>query len=434
MHPPRAVAFDPDRVCQALFAATDALGHPDALRARELGHSAAHFLAQEYEGQTPTPAEVDEVVIKVLRQLGHADLARAYEGRPAATALPSPYSADLADAAARGLLRLDDPDRLAALTALDGLDHRALAEARTAADVAREVRDAARDAVINLNCATPPTHDAPLVHGPLFAGPPPFSAERRGAMAEALLQELPASEALWHLGESDFTGPGRDRLARLAHRPRLAFAFDRPRRPVALAAGLDRDHPAALLVAGLGLPALAEQPGLLADPAKFLHRLGSLARLALSAGVQKRARLRQRLGDAVTRGFLLDRARLVAVPVGLDEVVRRFTGWGLANGGEALELGLAITRRLREALHSGGRALGLTACLDVQCRLTEHDPDRAATAQSQLRAAGALHAGEAGEAIIFAPPTEAVAVLEQAWRQGDIARVRLLAVRDTPGA
>lgn len=435
----RAVAFDADRVCQALFAATAALGRPDALRARELGDSAVHFLAQEYEGQEPTTAQVAEVVAKVLRQLGHAELARAYEARGGADAAgPSPYSPDLADAVARGLLHLDDADRLAA-GVLGPPGH----EAPPAARLVSDGPDGRADAV-NLNTAAPPSHAVALAQGPLFAAAAAPAAEPRGARAEAMLDQLGPTRVTWHVSEDDFTDPGRDRLARAAARLGVTFAFDRPRRPVALGCGLDRDHPAALLVAGLGLPALAAQPGLLADRDRFLHRLGSLVRLALSAAVQKRARLRQRLGEAVTRGFLLDRARLVAVPVGLDEVVRQFTSWGLANGGESLELGAAIVRRIREVLRDGGRALGLTACVDgpssfalagrpERPTIAGLTPwDEGASVASQLRAAGALHAGEAGVAAVFAPPGAAASVLEQAWRQGDIARLRLLSAAAVP--
>ena len=73
----------------------------------------------------------------------------------------------------------------------------------------------------------------------------------------------------------------------------IGFAFDRPRRPAALAEGLDRDHPATLLAVGLNLPVLASQPGMLSDPGRFLQRLGSLVRLALGAAVQKRRFLRE---------------------------------------------------------------------------------------------------------------------------------------------
>ena len=69
---------------------------------------------------------------------------------------------------------------------------------------------------------------------------------------------------------------------------------------------------------------------MLADADRFRQRLGSLARLALSVAVQKRDRIRQqaRADTALRRGFLLDRARLVVVPVGLDEAAEGCTRTG----------------------------------------------------------------------------------------------------------
>ena len=121
---------------------------------------------------------------------------------------------------------------------------------------------------------------------------------------------------------------------------------------------MDRLHPAALLTVGLNLPRLADQPGVDGDPARFLKKLGSLTRLAFSAATQKRDFLRRRVtapGEPpVTSGFLLDRARLVAAPVGLDAVVQRFTGSGLCSGGEALDFGKRIVQTLSDVLRQDG--------------------------------------------------------------------------------
>ena len=123
-----------------------------------------------------------------------------------------------------------------------------------------------------------------------------------------------------------------------------------------LAEGVDRRHPARLLTVGVHLPRLAEQPGVDGDPARFLKKLGSLARLALSAAVQKREFLRRR--DArrplFTERFSARPARLVVAPVGLDAVVRRFTGCGLCSGGEALDFGKQIVQTLRDVLRQDG--------------------------------------------------------------------------------
>src|SRR5207344_825569 len=98
----------------------------------------------------------------------------------------------------------------------------------------------------------------------------------------------------------------------------LFFTFDRPKRPIALGPGLDRGREATLLDVSLHLPHFAGMIG--RDAPLFLAKLPSLARMAVRATVQKREFLR-RLGGAspsLAQGFLLERARLVVVPVGLE--------------------------------------------------------------------------------------------------------------------
>src|SRR5262249_54564203 len=120
--------------------------------------------------------------------------------------------------------------------------------------------------------------------GPLFAGAGGADAERLAGAADALFERLSGREALridWHLGERDFDPAGRARLLGVVQRARsgapVGLVFDRPRRPVALAEGLDRDHPAVLLAVGVSLPELARQPGAIGDPARFRTLLASVA-------------------------------------------------------------------------------------------------------------------------------------------------------------
>src|SRR5439155_13714045 len=129
----------------------------------------------------------------------------------------------------------------------------------------------------------------------------------------------------WHLAAADFTPAAHGRLLRLSRRALdgqpLEFVFDRPRRPLALGPGLSRTHGAVLAAVGVNLPRLVEQVPA-ATPDRFLAKLGTLARLARSAGHAKQDFLRRRGRPAVARGFLLDRTRLVVVPPGLGAVVR----------------------------------------------------------------------------------------------------------------
>lgn len=346
-------------------------------------------------------------------------------------------------------------------------------------DLAIGLRLTGLHGIVNLNSVTPPSWAGELAGGPLFAAqqraPLDDSLERlAGELVQELLQPLhsiPCTGALridWHLGERDFGTESVRRtrlqgLARLAlDGAPLAFVFDRPRRQTALAEGIDRQHPAVLLTVGLHLPRLAMQPGVDGDASKLLTKLGSLARLALSAGVQKREYLRRlervRLrppadGPALTSAFLLDRARLMVAPVGLDGVVHSFVKKGMAAGGAALELGRQIVQRLREVLRQDGRMVHLDTCLDgpygfrlgPASQATQEDWPRAEDAaglagwdaapslKSQLRAAGVLQGvSEHGTLALFLPveraPTvdQAIDWLHTAWQQTDVVRLRFI--------
>ena len=285
-------------------------------------------------------------------------------------------------------------------------------------------------------------------------------------MLDACLARGPENGSLrvdWHLGAGDFEPQAAARLAGLARRAlegaSLAFVFDRPRRAITLAEGLNRQHPAALLAVALNLPWLVGQLGPNPEPAAFLKKLGSLARLALSAASQKRDFLRRHgaARPALTRGFLLERARLVVVPVGLDAVVQAISGRGLCAGGTSLEFGRQVIGRLRDVLSQDGRAYLLEAGLDSalpQGFLADDAenaggpiaPERAvgltpsdemASVKGQLRTAGLLHAAaEAGTAMVRLPgersctPEDLVGWLRYAWQQTEIVRVRFL--RGTP--
>jgi hypothetical protein len=521
----RVVPFEADKISQALFAATEALGRPDAFLAREMADGVVHFLATEGADHTPTTAEIAELVVKVVRELGQPTLSEAFaecgrrraqpakpgeepQAKASLPAAPLPplrevlaacarqytlravFTRDLAAAQEAGLLALgglEAPDEIVSFVLpaplpgdgwADAVEEARGLAAETvvvdgpeygpnhAEDFVRQLSQALRRtglrAVVNLNTAVPPSWAGDLAEGPLFAG------QRRSQQPEGLAEQilhrlLEASRVRvdWHLGERDFTPEGAELLARLARLAcsgaELAFTFDRPRRPVHLAEGVDRPHPAVLMVVGLHLPRLAHQPGVEGDPERFLGKLGSLARLALSAAVQKRAYLRQRDRTrpvdvpAVTGSFLLDRARLVVAPVGLDAVVNHFTQRGLCSGGQALEWGRRSVQRLREVLHQDGRAVQMATCLDgpwsfrLDWPASGAEPwpealqaagltpwDATAPYKAQLRAGGVLHAaGEGGTQALVVPDSEpAVELLRAAWQQTEIVRIRF--IRGTP--
>lgn len=351
------------------------------------------------------------------------------------------------------------------------------------------IRDFARDlaiglrltglhAIVNLNSAAPPSWAGELAEGPLFAAQrrKPHRQQLRELSDELANELLHPTHAIpcggvvridWHLGESDFTEEPatRQRLQRLARLALegalLAFVFDRPRRATALAKGIDRQHPAVLMTVGLHLPRLALQSGIDGDVAKFLTKLGSLARLALSAGVQKREYLRRLErsrprpsadSPALTSGFLLDRACLLVAPVGLDGVVHSFVKKGLSAGGAAVDFGRQIVLRLRDVLRQDGRTAHLDTCLDGPFRFSlagiadvcDQWPmaenvagltawDTTAPLKGQLRSAGVLHnIAEHGTMALFLPedkmpsPEQVADWLHTAWRQTDVVRLRLI--------
>ena len=282
--------------------------------------------------------------------------------------------------------------------------------------------------------------------------------EKLDEWTDALAQELSESNAVeqrvridWHLSDRDFLPETSGRLTRMARSALdgapLCFVFDRARRPVLLAEGVDRQHPVVLLTVGVHLPRLADQPGVGDDPTLFLKKLGSLARLALSAAVQKREYLRRQErasgGPSITGGFLLDRARLVVAPVGLEAVVQRLTGHGLTSGG--LDFGKQIVQTLRDVLRHDGGLTRLATCLDgpADFRLEGDWPtaeqvagltawDATAPLKNQLRSARALQGvAEGGTTAVFLPddprptPESTADLLRQAWKQADVMRVRL---------
>jgi hypothetical protein len=350
--------------------------------------------------------------------------------------------------------------------AVDGPEH-SLHGADAAVTYARELaiglRATGLHAVVNLNSALSPSCADDLGEGPLFANPEPATqSDQCATLARDLLEQIVLDgfadgkvRVDWHVGERDFAGRAEGALQRLARRAvegnGLAFVFDRTRRPVALAEGLDRRHPAVLLAIGLQLPGLASQPRLRAQPALFLQKLESLAHLALSAAVQKRDFLRRH--DTGRPAFLLDRARLVVVPIGLEAVAQDLGQGGLCTSRSGLEFARQIVRRLREVLQKGGRLSGLETCVDSAVEfamedlaaqsaqrpalrasgLTSSDPH--ATPKSQLKAAGSLHAAaEAGTAVVHMPADrpltaeEVASLLDYAWHQTQVVRLRFISL------
>ncbi len=561
----RIVPFEADKISQALFAAAESLGKPDAFLARELTEGVLHFLAGECSGNIPTSCQIAELVIKVVRELGQPALAGAFaEGNrrrlrsgqasvalshqaeqagqgvyrfaladaPAAViknclreySLQAIFSRDLVAAHREGLLTmtgleapgellgclfdlagrglesthtegsswthsrrsgalvqalLDARLRAGTFLAIDGPEY-SLTPFASASDLARNSGELGAGleatglaAVINLNCAQPPGWAEESSESPLFTAerrpsPPAHVQEYRTVLLEHLLQPALAGRVRidWHLSASDFPLPGEPPAARLLRLARwaldssaLSFVLDRPGQPLLLAEGIDRHHPALLMAVGLHLPGLLEMPEVGGDVEAFLVKLASLVRMAVSAGVQKRTFLRRRPGSSLSRGFLLDRARLVMVPVGLEGAVRTLTGHGICSSNPALELARQILSSLWANLRQAGHAASLDVCVDGPS-WTALAPaagfalsgegswlpgadqvagltcwEAAAAATAQIQKAGPLHAAAGtGTAAVLLPqdnppsPEELVDLLHFAWKRTEVARLRFLRV------
>jgi hypothetical protein len=511
----RLEPFDADKINRALFAATERLGRPDAFLARELTDGILHFLGAETGNGPLATAQIAEHVIKIVRELGHPELARAFEeGRqqkavpPAARSgiperlfgcvesAPPPgelvgqladlclaeyardnvFARDLVAAEADGLLTLTGlhaPLEMAGCvlgrpTEGQGLvetieDARAVAgdyvaidgpEYVPATDVRAYVRELAIGlratrlrAFVNLNCATPPPWAADLAEGPLFSPqrftPPP---EQALAFVEGLREQPGNWRIDWHLGDRDFAPEASARLLGLARLAldgaALAFVFDRPRRPVSLAEGIDRQYQSVLLAVGLHLPRLAAQMETRKRPTEntaelFLSKLSSLSRLALSAALRKREFLRRHGSHrpALLRGFLLERSRLVVTPFGLGEAVQQLVGRSPWNGGAGLDFGRQVVQRLHHVLRQDGEACRLETTLGYRPEAPLVTEPVWPVAESrkpvadQLRTAGPLHAvADLGTVTVQAPEAtaeELAGLFQRIWRQTDVVRLRL---------
>jgi hypothetical protein len=410
----RLAPFDSDVISRNLFAAARSLGPVDAFLVRELTDGILHFLSQEDLPEAAPGELIAEIIEKVLSQFGQRELAAAVgrqhgsrgEESLAVTVSFSPadnpsdvlrrcrtayslnaiYSPDVAAAHDQGLIRLGD---LQTPTLLNAVAVRAVDDQNVEpfdagwtliADTAhsgrtiivdgpewslRRVDDIApflkgidrasfaydRMVEVHLNAATSPsaTRDA----GPLFAGTSADSASPPVAWLDVIGGLSRRVRPVWRWSGDD--GP----LCRfLAHGRDIRIVFDRADEPLALAAGITRERPAILTTIEIALPDLLNRADVSCQWDVFLEKLPSLVRLAVNAGVQKRAFLRKHAHD-LARGFLLDRAATRIIPQGLTAVLQQLVGVATPTTKPAERLVATLLDRLRQTFASESRRTSL---------------------------------------------------------------------------
>lgn len=239
-----------------------------------------------------------------------------------------------------------------------------------------------RRMVLHVGGGDAPAWARPLAAGPLFQEnqtQPPCSSEWWLKLADHGRDSL---RAIWHW--RDAAASNRHLLDSIQQKLELpscglihewSVAFDRPGHPVALSNGLDRRRPAILLDVCLDLPRLLNRPDVACQAAAFLDKLPSLSRLAVSAGVQKRAYLR-RLANDKNREVLLERAAVRIVPLGFSQAIEQLLGVPTTATKPARTLAREILRRLESPLDAERRRTSLDLVLAAPTDPIRLDPQR----------------------------------------------------------
>jgi hypothetical protein len=305
-------------------------------------------------------------------------------------------------------------------------------------------------AVINLNTKTRPPWASEIGGGPLFESPAARADPRRNATASeeiaALFTDWPpyCGQIDWHVDEHDVAQGG---LRALLNQPAfesssIGIVFDRPGQPVRLAAGVDREHPAVLLSVSVDLARFCSVAQVERGSEAFLKKLPSLARLALSAGAQKRAFLRRSL--ARRPGFTVDTARLLVIPKNLVQTETDESSHSHDSTADRIEFAKRTLRVLRDTLQRDARLYGLEASLDLcsddsaaycQEPSAEADPDPTARWSSDfiptwLKGSATLASAVNGTLVLPVAVVRASTSLTMQnllaflWRDTKVARVR----------
>jgi hypothetical protein len=352
----RIEPFDGERIAERIFAATERLGRPNPLLSRELTASVLHFLGSENHSHQISKKELLELIVKFVRELGHANLAGLLECKPSHESPSQPNDVDAAINHGHLVpLDADCEGRLVGGIVRPGLPGghgntgwlEALIAARrefgkfVAIDGPEWLMDEANDeietwvqelrwglqatgltAIVNLNPASPPPWWTE-VSGPLFHPASTTEAERieriRDRLLTALLSETSSHLQIhWHYEERDLAEGRLFRLTRIAQSALegavIACVPDRPNQPIALADGVDRRNSYVLGVLGIDISKLLDSHADKPSAADFTG-LRSISELAAAYGRARRNALRRRAEPVLSQQFRLDRARLQIVPL-----------------------------------------------------------------------------------------------------------------------
>lgn len=467
-------------VCQAIFAATVTLGRPDPFLARELAEGAMHFLAKESTAYSE--AEVRDEIIKLVRELGHAQLANAIDNYPptqcqtnrstpywptvdyespgdnTAKLMAATYPPDLIAACDAGLIgvldidlrdrmiggvierpgdcrRVDWTDRLTLIrhrfgrfVVFDGVEFYlgAASPRGWIEEMAFALEQTDLRAVLNLNSQAASGNDVTL-----------YSPRQRSLWD---LDELePMRELLaaglshprlnnrvhwrWHLGRSDFDPPRQQVLAwaigQCVKAVNMTLVFDRPGQPVSLASGIDRNTPAIAQRVEISLSNLLNYLGPDVEFHQFQAKCGSLLRQAAVAGSAKLAHIRSHGSQELRAAFRAERSGQRLTVRGLNETARHFAQAGNKQPEN-------VRRKLVLALSS-------SVAGDIHPPVRLHLPDlRLKCDFSDARGLDAtvaeiISSGSTDVEVLTGPEFagQLVSLVEMLWRSTGVATVRL---------
>ncbi len=300
-----------------------------------------------------------------------------------------------------------------------------------------------RELVVHANTPTPPPWLGGLPASPLF---PDHATVRQRSPGEILdflktnriLKSTPMID--WHVNAENIHAEMLEApIEYLVQGGGVRFTLDRQRAPISLGEGVDRAHPLALVSVGLDLPRFFSLPTIEFQIERFLEKIPALARMAVSVGLQKRKYLRTAGDSRLTKGFRLERARLVIVPIGLDALVRQILGETCVASPRSQDLALRILKSLHEAATLMASKSGLGVAFDRSPDFPEAGlscPDARFSLEHQLEAVAPWHAQLGGATCVLAlaghsavSSTEIADTVRMAGKKSTVSRLEFRLLR-----